>query len=148
MLEENPKNIVEINEKPIKTIEIGGVKLELGPDLDKILWNEKAARLEELNDKLKEGEKFWRLPTPEEFKEMGRNIRLLLGENNLSDEEIHEKIKEYVEDMGFSDGDFFWSDQESVLYPNDYALGFHTSSGLVFDGYKNTPYSARCVREV
>ncbi len=44
-----------------------GQKLEWGPDLDEMNWNDAQEKIKELNSKLSEGEKPWRLPTKDEL---------------------------------------------------------------------------------
>ena len=44
-----------------------GQKLEWGPDLGQMSWNDTQAKINELNKGLVEGEKKWRLPTKDEL---------------------------------------------------------------------------------
>jgi len=42
-------------------------KLEWGPELGEMSWNDAQKKVEELNESLAEGEKKWRLPTKDEL---------------------------------------------------------------------------------
>ena len=67
------------NDVPTPDIEnVESLKLEWGPDLGIITWDDAQEKIAELNSKLTEGEKPWRLPTTNElvaqFKETGLAI--------------------------------------------------------------------------
>ena len=56
-----------MGEEGLKPETIEKPKLEWGPDLGQMSWNEAQVKIAELNANLAEGEKPWRLPTVEEL---------------------------------------------------------------------------------
>lgn len=99
--------IPKVNNIPEPDIEnIESSKLEWGPDLGEMSWDEAQTKIAELNTELTEGEKLWRLPTTTELE------------------------KEFKNSTGFSETNY-WSSEEDEISEN----GAHTidmSKGVNF----------------
>jgi len=63
-MEKQPKPTTDV---PVAEAKAEGQKLEWGPDLGEMSWNDTQERIKQLNTNLAEGEKLWRLPTHEEL---------------------------------------------------------------------------------
>jgi len=96
-------------------------KLEWGPELGQMSWNDAQEKITELNAKLAEGEKPWRLPTKDEletkFKKGGPSI------------------------TGFQK-DFYWSNSDDGRW----AWAFLSDGGLGTSDEKSEIFSVRAVR--
>jgi hypothetical protein len=95
--------------KEIKTIEIRGQKLEVGPNLGEMSWNEIPAKLEELNKTLKPGEKPWRVLTADEFKIIGMELTDQLIEDIVTSSQNPDRIRRRFEFLGLKQNAYYWS---------------------------------------
>jgi hypothetical protein len=161
MSEGAPKDVTKTGEEPTKIIEINGQKLEMGPDLGEMQWTEISGNLDRLNLGLKSNEKRFRLPTAEEFRELGKPILVIQKEEQLTSYGKEDKIKEYIESVGLSVDKFYWSstegtDKELVYvehfndrYDGSWSFNAKYVADRIFKGTdssrKNT---VQCVREV
>jgi hypothetical protein len=126
----------ENKEKGIYQIEINGEKLELGPTLGPMAWNEIPEKIDELNKSLKKDEKPWRVLTKEEFERMWEKVGKMRNEGSL--------LKENIESLGFKYNELYWS---SSNYSS--AKAWCTSlSSILYNTceHKSEHYSVRCIR--
>jgi hypothetical protein len=81
-MEEIPQNQKDVSVAETKAEEL---KLEWGPELGEMSWSDAQSKITELNSKLTEGEKTWRLPTNDEliaeFKKTGSTPDGFQGDN-------------------------------------------------------------------
>jgi hypothetical protein len=124
---------------------INGTKVELGPTLERIAWNDIQSKLDEINKSLKQGEKPWRVPAKEEFIEIGKPLREIWEDKKLSDQQKKEKAKSYVEALVFAWDSDYWCSTEDAGSPG-YAWSWFSNSGYMGTYYKNNKYLVRLVR--
>jgi hypothetical protein len=130
--------------KEIKTIEINGQTLELGPTLGEMTWDEIPSKLEEINKTLKPGEKPWRVPTKEEFEEIGKQVNEINNGYSYPDEQKQAKVKAKMKSLGFEHGESYWSGTEYTA--GDAWLSSWYNHVISFYGSKERQISVRCVR--
>jgi len=122
-MEKISQNQIDVPMSGVENVE--ALKLEWGPELGKMNWNDAQVKIKELNSKLAEGEKPWRLPTRKEL------IAAL------------EKIDSTS--TGFTKGMFYWPSAE---VDGDVAYFGYGSGGNVHynDDYVINEHLVRCVR--
>ncbi|MEI6191447.1 MAG: DUF1566 domain-containing protein [bacterium] len=114
---------------PVAEAKAEGQKLEWGPDLGRMSWNEVQVKITDLNSKLAEGEKNWRLPTRDEL-------------CNMFD--MFDKTGSTP--AGFSPRGVYWSDTVDPVSP-DFAYSVRPAGGYVYnDGTVTPSFLVRCVR--
>jgi formylglycine-generating enzyme required for sulfatase activity len=90
-------------------------KIEWGPDLGLMSWNDTQEKVAELNANLSEGEKAWRLPTSTELRKA------------LSDQFRDEKRNDFREST------YYWCDSENengcMYYRNEILNIGHSKTG-------------------
>ena len=90
-------------------------KLEWGPELGQISWDDAQEKIVELNAKLAEGEKPWRLPTKDEL--------------------VAEFEKTGSTPIGFQSGSY-WSNTTHLGGDSEHAYVVYTGSNTLGDGNK------------
>jgi hypothetical protein len=156
MSEGAPKDVSRTGEEPTKIIEIGGKKFEVGPNLGQMNWDDMNEKVAELNKTLVDGEKPWRVFTKEEYEELGKPIRVIWREEDLSYQEKESKSIELLEGIGFAPSKYFWSSTENeegnkgaAYFCSTYCSYLHYRLGdHVKNGGKLNIFSVQCVREV
>jgi len=145
MSEEAPKSVAQTGEEPTRIIEIGGKKIEIGPSLSSVHWNEINTELEKLNKTLESGEKEWRIFSKEEYQELGKQIIAIRNEHGFDKDA---KITEYLKGLGIERGWEYWSstDWEGL---SSCAYFWDSKDGEMYH-YDKDQYKASilCVREV
>jgi hypothetical protein len=132
-------------EKGIYQIQINGEKLELGPTLGEMTWDEIPAKLEEINKTLKPGEKPWRLPTKEEYNEIEAPIVKIAQDEFLREDKKIDKIKEKIGSLGFTGNVGYWSGSNSDSFDGG-AWVFDIENGLLYESFKNNSGQVRFIR--
>ena len=114
------------HDQPIADENIESSKLEWGPELGQMSWDNAQTKIAELNSGLAEGEKPWRLPTADEFKvEHGKNDSIVFQKGHYLTSIQHPKYNYGV----------------MVFYP------YSGDNGDIANGYKEDPeHYIRCVR--
>jgi hypothetical protein len=108
-------------------------------------WDEIPARLEELNKTLKPGEKPWRVPTKEEFEEIGKKIGEIWDNNSLTNEQKEIKVKEKLQYFDLDDKKKYWVNSS---FNEDVSLAdcFYPLLGKVWFDQTHLKCSIQCIR--
>jgi hypothetical protein len=94
-------------DKTESILESDDIKLEIGPDLGEVLWNEIHEKLAQMNNGLKEGEESWRTIEIDEFKRIGAEINKLWKEPGRDNREA--VIATIAKKLGFQPDCSYWA---------------------------------------
>jgi hypothetical protein len=136
---------LKTKENGIYSIEINGTKMELGPEIGIMAFDEIPEKLEVFNKTLKPGEKTWRLPTKEEFEEIGKPIREIWKDESLTRDQKEKKAKEKVESLGFTFNGCYWSSSQDVNFVDEFCDWF-SGKGEVHHSKKKCEWNVRIIR--
>jgi len=115
------KKLEQIESEKVPPIE------EWGPDLGRMDWNKANTKIDKMNEKLKEGEKKWRLPTRDELQD----------ELNKTDSKVSFKRGQF---------DYYWA---SNTNPHSRCFAYLVTAmtnDIVMEDKENDNPRVRCVR--
>ena len=128
------KEVRNSGQDNLESMDILGKKIILGPDLGLSQRDDVQNKINEFSSNT---ENKWRLPTNEEFEEVGKPIREIWKREDLSNEEKEIKAKEVVEGLGFKWNNYYWTGFEYTDKSRDSACVWSSSKGEVLGTFKH-----------